>query len=357
LYEVDVWAIVSTVRPHIGLGEEHVAADEAAAIAEIVDLVRAQVEHDFPPGVRPARRDQHPKAHGCVRAEFTVHANVPTELRHGLFSRPGTYPAWIRFSSSSAKIVADSNKDAHGMAIKLLGVEGEKVLAQESHETTHDFILANSRVFFVRTATDNVAFVKAFTRGKLMTFFFGWNPLRWRVHELVNLLRATRQTVFNPLQIQYWSETPYKLGPHAVKYSAKPLALKTDTKPASSGDNFLEEAMVRQLGMQEVSFDFLVQRQTDPVKMPVEDPTVVWDESASPYEKVATIRIPHQTFDSDAQKSFAENLSFTPWHALPEHRPLGNTNRIRRVVYEAVSTLRHDLNGVPRREPTGDEVF
>jgi hypothetical protein len=345
------------MRPRIGLGEEHVPPEEAAAITEIDRMVRAQVERDFPPGVRPARRDQHPKAHGCVRAEFTVDADVPDQLRHGLFATPGTYPAWIRFSSASSKIIADSNKDAHGMAVKLMGVEGEKVLPEEGHETTHDFVLANSRVFFVRSATDNVAFVKAFTRGKLMTFFFGWNPLRWRLHELVNLLRATRQTVFNPLQIQYWSETPYKLGPHAVKYSARPLAPRTDTQRVSSADNFLEEAMVRQLGMQEVSFAFLVQRQTDPVKMPVEDPTIVWDEAASPYQRVATIRIPHQTFDSDAQKAFGENLSFTPWHSLPEHRPLGNTNRIRRVVYESISTLRHELNGVPRREPTGDETF
>ena len=40
-----------------------------------------------------------------------------------------------------------------------------------------------------------------------------------------------------------------------------------------------------------------------------------------------------------------------------EHRPLGGVNRTRRVVYEVISELRHGLNGTPRREPTGDEVF
>ena len=32
-------------------------------------------------------------------------------------------------------------------------------------------------------------------------------------------------------------------------------------------------------------------------------------------------------------------------------------NRVRRVVYEAISGLRHELNGTERREPSGDEVF
>jgi hypothetical protein len=101
----------------------------------------------------------------------------------------------------------------------------------------------------------------------------------------------------------------------------------------------------------------MVQRQGDPERMPVEDPTIRWSERASPFLTVATIRIPPQEFTSEAQQAFAENLSFTPWHSLPEHQPLGGINRVRRDVYEAISRLRHEANGVPRREPTGDEVF
>jgi hypothetical protein len=36
---------------------------------------------------------------------------------------------------------------------------------------------------------------------------------------------------------------------------------------------------------------------------------------------------------------------------LPEHRPLGAVNRVRRVVYEQISTVRHELNQAPREEP------
>jgi len=108
---------------------------------------------------------------------------------------------------------------------------------------------------------------------------------------------------------------------------------------------------------EEVSFDFMVQLQTDPVKMPVEDATIVWDEKLSPFQKVATIRIPKQNPDLPAQLETSEHLSFTPWHSLPDHRPLGNTNRIRRTVYELISRLRHQKNKVARKEPTGSDGF
>jgi hypothetical protein len=54
---------------------------------------------------------------------------------------------------------------------------------------------------------------------------------------------------------------------------------------------------------------------------------------------------------------FAKKLSYNPWHTIAEHRPLGNQSRARQQMYLALSQLRHDMNEVPRYEPTGDEVF
>ena len=364
---VSAWKGGVPKREDLKPGREYPPSSEAAAIRKIEQIVSKKYEEDFEEGTL-ARRDEHPKSHGCVKAEFIVHDN-PRDLQYGVFKAPRTYSAWVRFSSSDPTSPSDKKRDAHGMAVKLLGVEGEKVLENEKHLMTQDFVMANHNVFFVRSASDYLRFISAFAAGGvgglILSFVLGvkpfeWrflNPFKWRLHEFINMLKATQKAITNPLQIQYWSQCPSKLGPHAIKFSAKPVSAKVDAKPDSPSDNFLQEAVTRQLKKEGVDFDFMVQLQTDPVKMPVEDSTIVWDEKLSPFQKVATIRIPAQNPDSPAQLEFSEHLSFTPWHSLPDHRPLGNTNRIRRVVYELVSRLRHQKNKVARVEPTGNEVF
>lgn len=346
-------------RPQLGrpqLGGEYPPPNEAADIDAILTTLRRQYDHDYPPGKLPARRGQHPKAHGCVRAQFTVADDVPSELRHGIFAEPRTYDTWIRFSSSSPLMAPDTKRDAHGMAIKLVGVPGEKVLEDERDADTQDFILANSHAFFVRSTRDYVQFLQAFTTGRTLSFFFGVSPFRLRLREFSNMLVAVGKRITNPLHTRYWSQTPYRLGPHAVKYSTVPRAQTTDPMPESPGPDFLREAMIETLRECEAVFDFLVQVQTDPVRMPVEDSTVVWDEHHSPFRRVATIRIPAQDFDTPKRQEFAENLSYNPWHSLPAHQPLGCMNRVRRSVYEMISRLRHERNSVPREEPTEEAV-
>ena len=324
---------------------------EHAAIERVVSLTKEKYERDNPPTGGLARRDQHAKAHGCVRAELVVASDVPAALRHGIFREPGTYPAWIRFSSSAPTPKPDSKRDAHGMAVKVMDVQGA-----DGGRTTQDFVLANAKVFFCRNAKDYVELATRASEGKFLRFFLGWNPTKWRLRELVNMLVATQKKVDNPLQIQYWSQTPSALGPHAVKYSARPRSGAKDHCPAPEGADYLEDAMKRQLATGECRFDFMVQVQADPTTMPVEDPTIPWKERRSPFQTVATLRIPSQDFTSDAQKAFAENLTFTPWRGLAEHRPLGGINRVRRAVYAAISEMRHERNGVPEHEPAGDEV-
>jgi hypothetical protein len=157
------------------------------------------------------------------------------------------------------------------------------------------------------------------------------------------------------LDLQYFSAVPYALGPLAVKYSAKPQVPISAPSPGPRTDNFLRDGMARQLAEGGVAFDFMLQLQTDPYTMPIEDGLAVWDESVSPFRKVATVVIPQQEFTSADQVRCCENSSFNPWHCLPEHRPMGAINRVRRVVYKAISEFRHNRNQVPRREPVGED--
>jgi len=55
---------------------------------------------------------------------------------------------------------------------------------------------------------------------------------------------------------------------------------------------------------------------------------------------VATITIPRQNFDTKPRDTACELLSYSPWHALPDHKPLGAVNRMRKVIYEAISAFR-----------------
>jgi hypothetical protein len=328
------------------LAQETIEPDEKELIDEITKASLDRLRSQFPPGTGPVLRDAHPKAHGLVRAQFIVLDGLPPELRFGVFKTPHTFDALIRFSAGNVEVQEDTVPQAAGMAIKLLGVDGEKLLENEKDAKTQDFIMINAPIFFVRNLKDYVLLHEDMAKGQLKEFF------RTRPAE-TNAIKIIRgQQFFNPLQVRYWSMTPYLLGDRAIKFSATPLSRNANLPPEQTGPNFLREAMMKQVGAEDVYFEFGVQFQSDPLTMPVEDPLVMWDEAVSPFQRVAIIRIPKQDISAKSWVEFAENLSFTPWHSLPEHRPLGSNNRARRAVYEAISEFRHERNGVPRQEPT-----
>lgn len=164
----------------------------------------------------------------------------------------------------------------------------------------------------------------------------------------------TRNTISNPLQTRYWSMVPYQLGTgsgrQAVKYSAQACSRGTDPIPYNPHNNFLRENLRNQLQKSKACMEFLVQPRTSN-SMSVEDSMTEWPENQAPFYKLATIHIPQQVFDTPEQNEFCENLSFTPWHTVPEHKPLGGVNRMRKVIYERISQLRHEMNATKRLEP------
>ena len=343
----------------LAIGEECPPEGEARLIESVVN-VSLEMLRSTPGGPtgRPVPRGQHPKSHGCVRAEFTVGDDVPTELRHGVFREARTYTALVRFSNG--KRDADRDTDLHGMAIKLLGVEGSKVLELEKDAPTLDFVLADQPVFFIRDLADYVPFSEQLFRLRRVPSWWLLVVVLFRAYVLGDrpwrLLIGMTTKPADLLGQRYWSQTPYKLDRLAVKYSVRPVPYPFPSAVPRDSKDRLREALAAYLGRQEAWFDFLVQVQTDPEAMPVEDATVVWDEAKSPPTKVATLRIPVQQFDTPAVREFDENLSFTPWHALETHRPLGGINRCRKRVYDAISEERHRANHVPRREPTLDDL-
>lgn len=320
--------------------QEDIPANEDAATQQLAKMIEESVRAQK----GPARRDAHPKAHGCMQAEFRVLQKLPKEFQIGLFKEAKSYPAWIRYSNSAPKAQDDSVGDGRGMAIKLMGVE-------QSESGTQDFLMINYPVFFVRNVADYVEFQKALSQDNPIKFFFpGLNPFKFRLHELkiVHAIQSTQ--VANPLTARYWSTTAYQFGENAMKFSARACG-KASSFVEKASPSFLRENMQKQLAHGEACFDFMVQLRKLPAEMPIEDPTLEWREKDSPFIPVARITLPTQTFDAADQ--LCENLSFTPWHAIPEFRPLGGINRARKTIYDTVSRVRHALNGEQRIEPTG----
>ena len=313
-------------------------AEQIAAIAEVIEQrVRAQAAAD-----PPARRDAHPKMHGCVEAELKVLDGLPPELAKGLFARPAAYQAWVRFSNGAATPAPDKAGDGRGMAIKVMGVAA-------SSSGTQDLVMINHPTFFVANVSDYVAFNRSPNPFKF--FVPDLNPLHVHLHDMLIALSIAAEKVSNPLNSRYWSMTPYLYGDRPCKYSARPVGPPSPFEDRSTPD-FLRDNLVRALGAGEATFEFCIQLQADPATMPVEDPTIEWREDEAPFTPVARLTILRQGFDTPERRAFGENLSFTPWHGLEAHRPLGGVNRVRRTVYAAISGLRHELNGTVSVEPT-----
>lgn len=337
---------------HLALAEERPLPDEDAHVREIISEISKFTRENYAPGA--AQRFGNTKTFGVVRAEFTVLPNLPPNLRHGILAEPRSFRAWVRFSGPGPYVPPDLEDYGQcSVGIKLLGVEGPKLIDDE--QTTQDLILVTPEAFVTPDVREN-AKLQHWVRAKASLFYFV-NPFDSHVLHLV--MQALYSTMHSsPLEVAYYSNVPFLLGDgQAVEYSLRPCSPGRSRVPAKPAENYLHDAMVRTLDGGAWTFDFLVQVQTDPHRMPVEDATVKWPENLSPYVPVARLRIPAQRFDSDEQMAFADALRYNPWHSLPEHRPLGNSNRARRTMYEELARLRQRMNQVDHVEPTGEERF
>jgi hypothetical protein len=330
------------------LNREYPELDDPKVFERMVNLTVGQMK----PVRGHLRRGQHAKATGCVTAEFRIGGDVPSDLRHGVFREPGrTFSAIVRFSNSQGTFEKDGTGTARGLAIKLLDVVGTRAVSGDG-DSTQDFLMVDHPVF---PFPDPKAYVETIIRKDIPLIgdvVAGIHLKLFEPNELKIVKDIRAKHVASPLEIKYWSGTPFWLGHaageggHAVKYSA--VSYQADRTappdhPEDLPDDYLTQALARDLSTQEAVFDFKVQLQTDPVEMPVEDVSAEWDEYKSPPVTMATLRIPSQTVDvSGDLATRCESMSFNPWHALAEHRPMGGMNRLRKVVYQASIAKRAD---------------
>lgn len=322
----------SSEEPEIDTGLGEVAeTDENNSIKEVINAALDALERDYKAPHVP--RDAHAKSHGCLHATFEVNnSSLPEALRVGVFATNTSYDAIVRFSNNTSDPTTnDKDLDLRGIAIKLLKVPGLKILPEEIHEQTQDFLMFGSPIFFVKDVKDYADFVESLRDGNPVgNLFFHHNKSFWQL----GTAQIKDSFQRNPLRLRYYSASPYALGLNSsaerrqVKYSAVACDLNSiplEPQGPQNNKNFMREALKESLSDHKACFNFQVQV-GDPQKLevfPVEDTSVRWPESPgffggpfSPYVNVAKLKIPKQDFDTPELDAFCERLSFTPWHAL-----------------------------------------
>ena len=330
--------------------QEQIPPGEAAMTQDIIQTA-IKIVDQHREGTRYLR-DAHAKAHGCVKAEVQVLEDLAPELREGVFSEPGkTWQALMRLSNGNAYPQFDSIRDARGMAIKLQNVPGTQLLADQQGRAEQDFVMFNHPNFFVSDVAEYRQNIGAQSDGKkVLAFFPSPDPRTWQVRHFFIGLATLSPAPVSPTQTTYFSVSPYKFGTANAKYRVAPdpascpgytLAEQNQALP-----NFLRSALNQQLSTDRVAACFVlqIQRQNANRYMPLEDTSVEWKESDAPFETVARVKVPAQDFDTPSLNLACDNQSFSPWHGLAEHQPIGGINRLRKAVYEAVSQYRHSRN-------------
>jgi Animal haem peroxidase len=319
-----------------------------------------------------ALRDAHAKSHAILRGEFTVYANLPPELSQGLFATPATYPVITRLSSTAGVIRSDQVRGVHGMAVKVLGVAGERSLVDDASDT-QDFLLVTHKEFPFKDVKDYLE------NGMPLAGLL----VRLSDRQLAFLIRVLRvvqpvvgrfgvplplpMQVFiapndNMLGMKFYSAAPIRWGQHVAKFKIVPLSDSVKQfadKPLSptAGPEAYRDMMVDFFSAEAADYELSAQLCTDLATMPIEDATVEWPESRSPYVPVAKLTYPIQNPYTDERRQFGDEvLSFNSWRGLNAHRPLGPINRMKLRVYDASSQFRHQKNHAQSLEPSIDKL-
>lgn len=341
---------------------EVLPSDETDDIGRVVQALKALLQRNRDK-TGHFQGDVHVKTHGYAAAELRVLPNLPPELAQGLFKNERAFSAVVRFSNSASQSQADLIPDGRGLAIKVFDVEGDWLNSEDNSGPAQDFVMINHPVFFARNAKDFVRLQNILVSANdnpLVTVAQGltggdWNPLHWHWREALTAAQIAGHLPAHPASNTYFSMAPIRFGQFVAKYRARPagelpgswldLASRLGTQ-----QDALRRMLEETLRSQQILFEFQVQLRTSNNSMPVEDATVEWPESESPYRTVALLLIPRQEIDTEPQKTMYRQLAFNVWHAMTDHRPLGGINRLRREVYPISAAWRRQEGHSPPQE-------
>jgi hypothetical protein len=345
---------------------ETVSGDEAQTIEQlketllkIAGIVFEDSGHAF--------RSVHAKSHGIIEGELEVLSGLDPELAQGLFAKVSKFPVIVRLSTIAGDILEDSVSIPRGIAIKVIGVEGDRLPGSEA-DRTQDFLMADGPVFAAPTAKKFLANLKrlAKTTDKAPTLKKALSYVLRGIEAGLESVRAESATLKtlgghpnnHILGASFYSQAPIRYGDFIAKMALFPVspeltALKEKMVDVGHDPDALRTAVREFFRAQTATWELRVQLCTDLKTMPIEEASVRWPEDQSPYRPVARITANAQdSWSDDKVRRVDDGMSFSPWHGLAAHRPLGSVMRARKNTYSASASFRGEHNGCPMREPT-----
>jgi hypothetical protein len=313
-----------------------------------------------------ATRGVHVKSHGLLRAELRVLDGLPPPLAQGLFAQPARWPVVMRFSTTPGDMLDDNVSTPRGVAIKLVGVPGARLEGSEN-DVTQDFVMVNGPAFAVpgpkkflgslqllAKTTDRAPGLKK----ALSTLLQGTEKALEAVGVESGMLKSLGgHPETHVLGETFFSQVPTLHGVYMAKWSLAPVspelvALAGQPVDLDGRPDGLREEVVAFFAHNPAEWELRVQLCTDLDRMPIEDASVPWPESLCPYIAVARLRAEAQPAWTPARAAVVDDgMSFSPWHGVAAHRPLGAVMRVRKAAYAFSAAFRARHNGTERSEP------
>jgi hypothetical protein len=323
-----------------GSDAERSLAREKFEIEEIVEKSLLMQAKAAAQQRRPLGRGTHAKG-VCARAQFEVldvtvgrDRALAARLAKGMFAKPGTYPAIVRFANADPSKNSDFKADVRSLSFSV-------DLTREGNAGRQDFSLQNTTTLPINDSTAFLATIKVLTASNPAAGLWSLSfKDKLRVLRTLTLAQLQMHQTIKPYQqLRYGSNVPFRHGPvDVVKYSATP-----SHNPAAplrkSNPNGLQDELIRHLNEDSrmSAFDFGVQL-LDADRMTywgkrrdasfwIENASVEWKEAQAPFHTVARLTLLSKSqLPPDAAEATYIDVT---GHSTPDSTPLGSINRAR----------------------------
>ena len=296
---------------------------------------------------RPLGRGTHVKG-VCARAQFEVFdvtagrdLELAARLAKGIFTKPGVYPAIVRFGNADPSKNSDFKADVRSLSFSVDLNRGGGAVS-EANPGRQDFSMQNTKTLPINDSTAFVALFKVLSASNPAAALWSL-PFKDKLRVLrtsVLVQFQLHQTIKPYQQLRYESNVPFRHGPiDVVKHSATPSPANLARPLQRSNPNGLQDELIRhvQEDSKMSSFDFGVQfldvgRMTYWGKRRdgnfwIENASIKWNEAEAPFHTIARLTLlPKSHLQPDAAKAVYFDVT---GHSTPDSTPLGSVNRAR----------------------------